>query len=76
MEAFYASVAERLERAGGAPFDIPDFRNAEDAAKYENDFLTPFPDAVREGDERLPACSHPDYAPTEKQLSLYEEALK
>ena len=71
-----AILAHRSMLAGGAPFDIPDFRNAEDAAKYENDFLTPFPDSVREGDERLPACSHPDYAPTEKQLSLYEETLK
>ena len=71
-----AILAHRSILAGGAPFDIPDFRNAEDADKYENDFLTPFPDSVREGDERLPACSHPDYAPTEKQLSLYEETLK
>lgn len=71
-----AILAHRSLLEGGVPYDIPDFRKAEDAAAYENDFLTPFPDAVREGDEKLPACSHPDYAPTEKQLALYEETLK
>ena len=71
-----AILAHRSLLERGVPYDIPDFRKAEDAAAYENDFLTPFPDAVHEGDEKLPTCSHPDYAPTERQLALYEETLK
>lgn len=70
-----AILAHRSVLAGGQPFDIPDLRKEEERVKYENDFLTPFPDAVREGDERVPSCSHPDYAPTEEMRARYRTGL-
>ena len=70
-----AILAHRSVLAGGQPFDIPDLRKEEERVKYENDFLTPFPDAVREGDERVPCCSHPDYAPTEEMRARFRAVL-
>ncbi len=70
-----AILAHRSVLAGGQPFDIPDLRKEEERVKYENDFLTPFPDAVREGDERVPSCSHPDYAPTEEMRARFRAVL-
>lgn len=68
-----AILSHRSMLEGGTPYDIPDFRRAEDCALYENDRLTPF---YGEGTEpNIPCCSHPDFRPTEKQVALYREAL-
>lgn len=68
-------LAHRSAMEGGKPYDIPDFRNEEDCALYENDFLTPF-----YGDDgsapTLPCCSHPEYKPSERQMELYLKELE
>ena len=57
------------------PYDIPDFHLEEERVKYENDYLSPF--YGKDGSEpTLPCCSHPDYAPTEKQQELNDRLLK
>ncbi len=62
-----------LER--GVPYDIPDFRKEEDKLKYENDHLTPFYSA--NGDEpTIPACSHPESAPTEEEAAEYDRKVE
>ena len=67
-------LAHRSMLEGGVPYDIPDFRNEEDRAKYENDFLTPFIGKNGEA-PTLPCCSHIDHTPTETQLSLYKKMI-
>jgi hypothetical protein len=68
-------LAHRSVLESGKPYDIPDFRRAEDQALYENDFLTPF-----WGDDgsapTLPCCSNPNYRPTEKQMELFLKELE
>ena len=58
----------------GKIFDIPDFTKEECRKQYENDRATPFvgTDGSR---PTVPCCSHPDYAPTEIQLKLYDEMI-
>ncbi|MBQ2826562.1 MAG: hypothetical protein IJF13_05010, partial [Clostridia bacterium] len=51
-------------------YDIPDFHLEEDRAKWENDRLSPFYGSDGSA-PTLPACSHTDYKPTDKQLELY-----
>ncbi len=41
-----SSVAILVHRSAledGKPYDVPDFHNEEERARYENDWLTPFP---------------------------------
>ncbi len=69
-----AILAHRSMLDGGAPYDIPDFRNAEDCKKYENDWLTPF--IGSDGTPpSLPCCSNPDYRATESQLKLFRKKV-
>ena len=72
--ASVAILAHRSMLAGGAPVDIPDLRLEADREKYQNDRLSPFyaPDGTA---PTLPCCSVRDFAPTEKQMSLYKEVL-
>ncbi|MBE7091067.1 MAG: Gfo/Idh/MocA family oxidoreductase [Clostridiales bacterium] len=72
--ASVAIMAHRSVLSGGQAFDIPDLHLEEERKKYENDRLSPFPDAAEE--DRIPCCSHPDYAPTEEQKQKYLELLK
>ena len=69
-----AILAHRSALENGKPYDIPDFRNEEDRKLYENDYLTVFtkPDGSAPD---LPCCTVHDFAPTEKQLELYEKCL-
>lgn len=68
--ASVAILAHRSMLDGGAPYDIPDFRDEEWCKKYENDTLTPF--YGENGEEpTLPCCSHPDHKPTDAQLKNY-----
>ena len=70
-----AILGHRSMLAGGMPYEIPDFRRESDCKLYEEDRATPF--YGEDGSEpSLPCCSHPDFAPTEKQVALYREALK
>ena len=70
-----AILAHRSMLEGGKPYDIPDFREEKWRKLYENDRLTPF--FGPNGEEpTMPCCSHADYAPTEKQLQSYLEAMK
>jgi predicted dehydrogenase len=70
-----ALLSHRSMLEGGVPYDIPDFHLEECRQQYENDRLTPFYGA--DGSEpTLPCCSHPDYAPTERQQELNDELLK
>jgi len=69
-----AILAHRSMLEGGKPYEIPDYHDEAWRVKYENDRLSPMPGANGEA-PTLPACSHPDYAPTEKQLELYRKVL-
>ena len=68
-----AILAHRSVLYGGT-YDIPDFDNADDCAKYENDRLSPFYGADGSA-PTLPCCSKTDFAPTETQIKLYKEML-
>ncbi len=68
--ASVAILSHRSVLENGRPYDIPDFRNEEDCAKWENDFLTPF--YKKDGTEPdIPCCSNPDYKPSEEQFGNY-----
>ena len=73
--ASVAILSHRSVMEGGKPYDIPDFHREEDLKKYENDTVSPFPDAVT-GKASYPCCSHPDYRPSEEQLRKYREVLE
>lgn len=68
-----ALLAHRSMLNGGIPYDIPDFKTEEARKQYENDYLSPFTDDEA---NKLPVCSHTDFAPTAKQIELYEKVLK
>jgi len=69
-----AILAHRSMLEGGTAYEVPDFRKAEDCAKYENDYLTPF---IGEHGEKptLPCCSHPEHKPTQEQARLFHELV-
>lgn len=70
-----AILAHRSILNGGAPYDIPDFRNEECRKQYENDRQTPF--CGTDGSKpNIPCCSNPDYSPTEEQIRKMAELLK
>ena len=70
-----AILAHRSVLDGGKSFEIPDFHNEECRCQYESDRLSPFPQ--KDGTPpTIPCCSHPDYAPTDKQIKKNEEILK
>jgi hypothetical protein len=69
-----AILAHRSMLEGGVPYDIPDFHNEADRAKWENDRQTPFWGANGEA-PTLPVCSHTDFKPTDRQIALYREVL-
>lgn len=58
----------------GGTYDIPDFDNDEDCAKYESDRLSPFYGADGSA-PTLPCCSKMDFAPTEAQMKLYKDMI-
>ena len=65
-----AILAHRSMLEKGKPYEIPDFHTEEARKQYENDRHTVFIGA--DGTEPdLPACSHPDFRPTEKQMQMY-----
>jgi predicted dehydrogenase len=70
-----AILSHRSMLEGGKPYDIPDFTVEADCKKYENDRATPFY-SEDENAERIPCCSHVDYKPSEKKLSLYRKMLE
>jgi hypothetical protein len=69
-----AILSHRSMLEGGKPYDIPDYHNEADRARWENDRATPFWNPESDV-PALPVCSHTDYAPTEKQLELYRSVL-
>ena len=70
-----AILAHRSVMAGGAPFDVPDFRKEEDRIKYENDNASPF--WYSDGRApNIPCCSRPDYEPTKEQLERFKKAIE
>jgi predicted dehydrogenase len=68
-------LGHRSSLEGGKVYEIPDLKQEEDRKIWEKDYLTPF-----YGDDgsapTLPCCSHPDYAPSQRQMELYLEELK
>ena len=73
--ASVAILGHKSVMAGGAPFDIPDFRKEEDRIKYENDNASPF--WYSDGREpNIPSCSRPDYKATEEQIERFKKALE
>jgi len=73
--ASVAILGHRSVMAGGAPFDVPDFRNECDRKKYENDNATPF--YYSDGRKpNIPCCSNPDYKPTEEMVERFKKAMK
>lgn len=70
-----AILGHRSMLDGGIPYNIPDFKTEEARRRYENDRLTPF--YGTDGSEpNIPCCSVTDFKPTEKQMELYEDAVK
>lgn len=71
--ASVAILAHRSLLEGGVPYDIPDFHNESDRARYENDTQSPF---YTDGEEpTLPCCSHPEYRPSEESREQYRKIL-
>lgn len=69
-----AILAHRSMLEGGVPYDIPDFKQEADRAKYENDRLTPFYGADGSA-PTLPCGSHTDYRPTDKQINAFLDMI-
>lgn len=69
-----AILAHRSVLAGGAVYDVPDFRLEEDRVKYENDRETPF--YGENGEPTVPCCSDPNFRPTEEQLALFRKVFE
>ena len=68
-------LAQRSVLNGGKTYDIPDFRNEADCARYENDYESPF--YYSDGREpTIPCCSDPSYKPTDTQLRLFREMIE
>lgn len=73
--ASVAILAHKSLMAGGAPFDIPDFRKEDDRKKYENDHSSPF--WYSDGTApNIPCCSRPDYKPTDEQVKRFQKAIE
>ena len=73
--ASVAILAHRSVLENGKVFDIPDFRNDENARKeYENDRLTPFYGSDG-STPNIPCCSVTDFKPTQEQLNNFLEML-
>lgn len=68
-----AILSHRSMLEGGAPYDIPDFRDEAWCEKYKDDRLSPFHSNGNE--PNIPCCSHTDFAPTEKQVELYKKLV-
>ncbi len=69
--ASVAILSHRSIMEGSRPYEIPDFRKAEDRDKYRNDNLSPF--WLSDGTPpSYPCCSDPDYLPSEEQLKNYK----
>ncbi len=69
-----AILGHRSVLSGGVPFDIPDFRDEGACRQYENDYDTPF--YGTDGSKpTIPCCSHPDFAPSERQINAYRKVL-
>lgn len=66
-------LAWRSVLEGGKTFDIPDFRNEEERARWENDELSPFPD--ENGEVSLPCASEP-YEPSAQDIEAAERDWK
>ncbi len=66
-----AILAHRSIMEGSAPFNVPDFRNAQDREAFRNDTLSPF--WLSDGTPpSYPCCSDPSYLPTKEQLERYK----
>ena len=73
--ASVAILGHRSVMAGGAPFDVPDFRNECDRNKYENDNASPF--YYSDGRKpNIPCCSNPDYKPTKEMVERFKKAME
>ena len=66
-----AILGYRSVLAGGTPIDIPDFKSENERRAYENDRATPYWSEDGKA-PTVPASSHPEYKPTEKQMELYK----
>ncbi len=71
-----AILAHRSALEGGKPYDVPDFHNEEDRARYENDWQTPFPGRNGEPPTLPASASAPDYQPSERQLAAFRKRLE
>lgn len=71
--ASVAILAWRSILDGGKPYDIPDFHQEADCQQYENDNLSPFPNAQYETD--IP-CSSQSHMPTEEDLKIARSMWK
>ena len=70
-----AILAHRSMLEGGKPYDIPDFRNEECRALYENDYQSPF--YASSGTEpNIPCCSVKDYKPCDSQKEAFDKKSK
>ncbi|MBR5308421.1 MAG: Gfo/Idh/MocA family oxidoreductase [Clostridia bacterium] len=78
--ASVAILGHRSLLAGGAPYDIPDFRLESDKKKWENDNSTPFYYSDDYSDElsapNIPLSSRADYKPSKKQLDNFAKWLE
>jgi len=70
-----AILGHRSVLENGKAYEIPDFTKDEWCKMYENDRITPF--IGPNGEEpTIQVCTKADFKPTDKQIELFEEALK
>jgi hypothetical protein len=59
----------------GVPYDIPDFRNEDDRAKYENDKLSPFYNTLDGSEPTIPQTNFPEYNMTPEKMAEYDRKI-
>lgn len=73
--ASVAILGHRSELEYGVPYDLPDFRKAEDRDRWREDELSPF--YYSDGREpTMPCTTAPDFAPSQRQLDNFNNILR
>ena len=70
-----AILGHRSALEGGMPYDIPDFRKAEDKDKYREDRLSPFINKYGEKGS-IQCSSDADYKPASSSIKRFEEEVE
>ena len=73
--ASVAILGHRSMLENGVPYDIPDFRNEDDRAKYENDKLSPFYNTLDGSEPTIPQTNFPEYNMTPEKMAEYDRKI-